>query len=78
MLIIIYQGGLDAAYLQFLAVSFNGVNLGDIRPENGQTSLPVGTSKTFYVTNLNDNSNHIVVTGHFTGGETEVIMDTTI
>ncbi len=34
-LIVTYGGGQDAAYLQFVTVSFNGVNLGDIRPENG-------------------------------------------
>jgi len=77
-IVVTYQGGQDAASLQSIAISINGVNEGEmtIPQGNGQTTLPVGTSATFPSMELNNN--HITAIGHFTDGTNQVLLDTTI
>jgi hypothetical protein len=71
-----YQGGQDAASLEYITVSVNGVYQGDIRDPYGQTILPVGTKGTFPANNPgNDN---VICVGHFTDGTTQVIAETTL
>jgi hypothetical protein len=71
-----YQGGEDAASLQYIAIFINGVYQGDIRDINGQTPLPVGSKGTFPANN--PGNDHITGIGHFTNGDTQVIMDNTL
>ena len=71
-----YQGGQDAASLQYITVSVDGVDAGDIRDINGQTPLPVGSKGTFPANNPGNDT--IICVGHFTGGATQVIAETTL
>jgi hypothetical protein len=75
-IVIMNQGGQDNENLQFFSVSVNDMNVGEIRPDSGQSSLPVGAVGKFPVTN--SNKYHIVVTGHFVGGATQILMDTSL
>jgi hypothetical protein len=75
-LIATFNGGQDAAYLQSITITVNGVNVGSMNPGSGQTSLPVGTSKMFPVTSVSNI--HVVGTGHFTDGSTQIIFDNTM
>ena len=77
-IVVVYQGGQDAAYLQSITISNNGVNAGgmNIPAGSGLTSLPVGINATIVAPY--STSNHINVIGHFTDGTTQVLLDNTI
>jgi hypothetical protein len=73
----IYQGGRDAASLQYITINVNGVDVGEMGSENGQTPLPVGTRATFPVTDTGSGF-YVTGIGHFTGGVTQKIFETTL
>ena len=84
-----YQGGQDAATLNSLTVTVGGAaaTFGTVVPTGvtittnvitataAAQSVPVGTS--VYITNAPTNS-HVVVSGTFADGSTQVILDTTL
>jgi len=77
-IVITYQGGQDAASLQSISVTDNGAVAGGITIPAGRglTSLPVGMNTT--VPASTQASNHIVVTGLFSDGTSQVILDITL
>jgi|GEM_PF-6810857 len=70
---IVFRGGQDASYLRYITVSVNGVIVGEMGSPFDRGSLPVGTSGTFSATN--PETDHIIGTGHFIDGGTEVIIN---
>ncbi|MGB8891904.1 MAG: hypothetical protein WCC86_07535 [Methanoregula sp.] len=71
-----YNGGPGAANVQFITVTVNDQKIGQMGPFTG-LPVPVGTSMTLPIKSL-DNTNHVVATGHFSDGKTQVILDTMI
>jgi len=74
--VIWYNGGPGAAHVQSISVTINDNPVGKMGPYSS-TPVPVGTSLTLPITSL-DNTNHVVATGHYSDGKTQVILDTTI
>lgn len=74
---VIYEGGPDAASLQYITIIANRENIGELGSETGQASLPVGTRATFPVT---DDGSGFYVTGigHFADGTIQKIFETTL
>jgi len=77
-IIFTYLGGQDAASLQSISITDNGVKVAEMDTNNGQIILPIGTKATFPAVNTAKHSDHIVCVGRFTGGATEVIFDSSI
>jgi len=77
-IIVTYQGGQDAAYLQSITISDNGVNAGgmNIPAGSGLTALPVGINAT--IAAPYSTSNHIDVIGHFSDGTDQALLDITM
>jgi hypothetical protein len=73
-IVVTYQGGQSAAYLQHITVLVNGALVGTLSPPSGATFLPIGTSGTF---NATANS-HIVLFGHFLGASAQSVFDSTV
>jgi dipeptidase len=74
--IVTYNGGQDAQYLQSIEWYVGGANVGVMSAGNGQISLPVGTSATYPATAPFNNP--VIGIGHFTNGSTQVIFDDTL
>ncbi|HVP96509.1 hypothetical protein [Methanoregula sp.] len=76
---ITYQGGQDAAYLQYISITVNGISEGSIGPVSGALSLPMGTSELFAA--HDPGQDHVVGTGHFTNNGVvtdQVVLETTL
>jgi hypothetical protein len=77
-IVVTYQGGQDAASLQSISVTDNGALAGgmSIPAGSGLASLPVGMNTT--VPAPYQVSNHIVVTGTFSDGTHQLLLDITL
>lgn len=76
MITVVDHGDQKYVLLQYLAVSINGINQNDIRPQSGWTVLAENAEGDYPV---NDpNNNHVVVTGHFSDGTVKVLADTEV
>jgi hypothetical protein len=75
-IIVTYNGGQDAAYVESIWWYVDGVNEGVMSAGNGQTSLPSGTQIILPATNPNRMTMyHVVAIGHFTDGSTQTMID---
>jgi|GEM_PF-1096592 len=74
---VIYEGGRDAASLQYITIIVNGAPIGEMGSEDGQTLLPIETAETFPV-NDTGSGFYVIGTGHFAGGATQKIFETTL
>ena len=72
-----YQGDPRSASLQSITISDNGVYMGEMIAGNWQTPLPIGTKATFSAATPGV-ANNIDCVGHFIGGATQVIYDSTL
>jgi hypothetical protein len=77
-IVVTYPGGQDAASLQSISIVDNGAMAGmiSIPAGSGLTSLPVGMNTT--VPASAKVSNHIVVTGTFSDGSHQLLLDITL
>ena len=73
-----YLGGPDAASLQSITILQNGDFEARLITGTHQSALPVGTKAVFRVEDTTGATNHIVAYGEYTGGISQVILDTTI
>ncbi|MCK8519891.1 type IV pilin [Methanoculleus sp. 7T] len=85
-IIVTYQGGADAQDVKYLAFSINNAAAGHSSGATGNTvstdtesstfsgSVAVGTSWEF--SGGDGTKNHVVVSGHFKDGSSQVILDT--
>jgi len=76
MITVVNHGGGNYAPLQYLAVSINGIDQNAIRPPEGAQVLFGYAEGDFPV--QDPNSNHVVVTGHFSDGTVKVLADTEV
>jgi len=75
-----YQGGQDAGTMQFACISVNDNPAFMMGPTGGATTLQVGCSTTITsaVTGGFAGKTHVVVTGTFSDGSSQVILDNSI
>ena len=71
---ITYQGGQDAASLNSVGYIVGTANMAFMNATSTTTPLAVGTSAT--LTGLTANKDHIVATGFFLDGSSQVLLDT--
>ena len=74
---VIFEGGSDAASLQYISLTENANPLGTLGSPGSQTPLKIGSEEDFPVSDP-DPVYYVIGTGHFMNGDTQKIFETTL